>query len=232
MSLQRVEVDDGLSRDERALLRKKHAEKTDAELTDLYKSLLEDRFRAPEEVSKKDRICVLLQIFGEKVNSLAMSEAVNTTQNYIKHFGACDDVDESTYGVTQYYREELYNRGDAAVVLQRKMYRTNSLSTQVRNAVLDRDENKCRRCGSTETLEIHHIIPYSRGGKDEVQNLATLCHDCHRAATLTRSSSGEVPAYPPGEFEAWLEDDLDICGAKTTKKTLCQNPPGSCPHHE
>ncbi|EMA68834.1 pCQ3_20 [Halorubrum aidingense JCM 13560] len=134
--------------------------------------------------------------------------------------------------MTQHYREEIYKRGDAAVVLQRKAYRTNSLSTQVRNAVLDRDGNKCRRCGSTEILEVHHIIPYSRGGKDEVQNLATLCQECHRAATLTRSSSGEVPAYPPGEFEAWLEDDLDICGAKTTKKTLCQNPAGSCPHHE
>ena len=29
-------------------------------------------------------------------------------------------------------------------------------------------------------LEIDHIIPLSRGGTDELQNLQTLCYNCNR----------------------------------------------------
>ena len=29
-------------------------------------------------------------------------------------------------------------------------------------------------------IEAHHIIPVSEGGKDMLDNLITLCKDCHR----------------------------------------------------
>lgn len=39
----------------------------------------------------------------------------------------------------------------------------------------------CSRCGSVQNLEAHHIRPLHSGGSNELSNLITLCHDCHRA---------------------------------------------------
>jgi hypothetical protein len=49
-------------------------------------------------------------------------------------------------------------------------------------AVLERDENRCADCGgSTEEkpLEVHHIT-YIRRGKEHLEDLMTLCQDCHQ----------------------------------------------------
>ena len=42
---------------------------------------------------------------------------------------------------------------------------------------------KCSICSKkTEHLELHHIIPKSRGGSDDVSNLVKLCSGCHGLA--------------------------------------------------
>jgi 5-methylcytosine-specific restriction endonuclease McrA len=50
-----------------------------------------------------------------------------------------------------------------------------------------RDRGQCcyygmrnSRCESKYRVEIHHIEPVSLGGKDEYENLVTLCHDHHK----------------------------------------------------
>ena len=37
----------------------------------------------------------------------------------------------------------------------------------------------CATCGSTRSIEQHHIIPLQAGGTDDYFNLISLCHDCH-----------------------------------------------------
>lgn len=54
-----------------------------------------------------------------------------------------------------------------------------SLPKDIRETVLKRDGYKCIRCGSAEDLDIHHIVPKSQGGSDELSNLRTLCRQCH-----------------------------------------------------
>jgi len=49
-----------------------------------------------------------------------------------------------------------------------------------RQYVLYRDSFKCQHCGSKNKLEVHHIIYRSQGGTDDVNNLITLCHECHQ----------------------------------------------------
>jgi 5-methylcytosine-specific restriction endonuclease McrA len=51
--------------------------------------------------------------------------------------------------------------------------------SQVRQEVLARDEYKCGNCGSTKNLDVHHIVPLSCGGSNELGNLKTLCRHCH-----------------------------------------------------
>jgi len=48
--------------------------------------------------------------------------------------------------------------------------------------IMKRDGYRCRECGATRSerrLEVHHIIPISRGGQTVPYNLRTLCYLCH-----------------------------------------------------
>lgn len=53
--------------------------------------------------------------------------------------------------------------------------------------VLQRDAFTCRDCGKQgnpgqrqDDVQVHHLIPYSRGGEHVPTNLITLCGACHR----------------------------------------------------
>jgi hypothetical protein len=58
-----------------------------------------------------------------------------------------------------------------------------SLSKKTRFEVFKRDGFKCAYCGKAPpdvTLEVDHINPKSRGGKDDLNNYITACFDCNR----------------------------------------------------
>lgn len=48
-----------------------------------------------------------------------------------------------------------------------------------RTQVLSMFNNKCHECGSTERLEIHHIIKQSVRIDNSLSNLLVLCRKCH-----------------------------------------------------
>lgn len=51
-----------------------------------------------------------------------------------------------------------------------------------RHAVLTRDNYTCQCCGKKKCrLEVHHIKFRSDDGSDDLENLITLCEDCHKA---------------------------------------------------
>jgi 5-methylcytosine-specific restriction enzyme A len=61
--------------------------------------------------------------------------------------------------------------------------RSRSISLSARLDVLTRDGYKCVYCGRSSQqidLEIDHIIPYSKGGSNQIDNLQSLCFDCNR----------------------------------------------------
>jgi hypothetical protein len=49
-----------------------------------------------------------------------------------------------------------------------------------RKLVLRRDRYECVFCGEGGRLEVDHIIPWSAGGSDDMDNLRTLCHRCNQ----------------------------------------------------
>lgn len=59
----------------------------------------------------------------------------------------------------------------------------NKLTAGLRYDILRRDGFKCQICGRTAQdgvkLHVDHIIPISKGGKTEWNNLRTLCQECN-----------------------------------------------------
>lgn len=57
-------------------------------------------------------------------------------------------------------------------------YQTKGLRAN-RNRIYKRDGNSCVYCGSNKNLTLDHVIPKSRGGKNEWTNLVTSCFRCN-----------------------------------------------------
>lgn len=51
-------------------------------------------------------------------------------------------------------------------------------------------DNKCLLCGKNNDLEVHHIIPQSRGGTDDWNNVVTLCDEHHKMITAYYKAIG------------------------------------------
>lgn len=80
-----------------------------------------------------------------------------------------------------------------------------------RPAVIARDGGKCRICGCTCNLQVHHIRYQNDRGANEYFNmkyLVTLCASCHQIITEAvkeaKAARVEVPAFmvKPGPFAA------------------------------
>ncbi|WP_437412207.1 HNH endonuclease [Sinorhizobium meliloti] len=55
---------------------------------------------------------------------------------------------------------------------------------ETRRLVLERDGYQCVSCStklSSTGADVHHLLPRSMGGSDELTNLVTLCDGCHAA---------------------------------------------------
>ena len=63
---------------------------------------------------------------------------------------------------------------------------------KTREMRLNYDGNKCKNCGSTENLQVHHKC-YDFEGREDVKNdLITLCYDCHYKITLLNRRKRKV----------------------------------------
>lgn len=61
---------------------------------------------------------------------------------------------------------------------------SNRLDENLRKAAILRDNNHCKLCGKSGCkMEVHHITPKRLNGSNTINNLITLCLDCHSKIT-------------------------------------------------
>lgn len=65
---------------------------------------------------------------------------------------------------------------------QHKIRERSKITNAIRYKILKRDEFHCVLCGAigkTTELVIDHIVPLSKGGTSDMNNLRTLCYECN-----------------------------------------------------
>jgi 5-methylcytosine-specific restriction endonuclease McrA len=74
---------------------------------------------------------------------------------------------------------------------------------RVRKEVLDRDYWTCHYCGQ-EATTVDHVIPISKGGTDEAQNMVAACNPCNSGKrdrmTPTFFERVSLPTTPIGKI--------------------------------
>jgi hypothetical protein len=129
-------------------------------------------------------------------NSRAICEAWASTKQVLKQMRT------DLPGLRKFYiagTKQLPYADDTSDLVRRVLW------PKIKTAVLRRDKWICQDCGVNfercrikvfdqtlrrgkggyrwESLEVHHIVPRSRGGSDHPGNLKTLCPACHRRYT-------------------------------------------------
>jgi len=57
-------------------------------------------------------------------------------------------------------------------------------------AVVLKDEPVCRICGIRPSTTVDHIIPKSKGGSDQRENLRGVCKSCHDKRSQRQAAEG------------------------------------------
>lgn len=74
----------------------------------------------------------------------------------------------------------------------------------VKEAVEDRDGDRCRKCGRrSEYLEWDHITPHSKGAPATVDNIQRLCRKCNQEK---KAKTDKCPSC-----DGWISHDASYC---------------------
>lgn len=71
-----------------------------------------------------------------------------------------------------------------------RSYKQISNWNSIRSIVFNTMNNHCNECGSTNRLEVDHIVNVAEGGSSDLSNLQLLCHECHDDKTKREIARG------------------------------------------
>lgn len=112
----------------------------------------------------------------------------------VEDFGLFVFTDDGKY----FYSSKFKHKSHIKTRIRKRMYSINVRAwMKLRKQVFQRDDYTCRYCGKRGgLLEADHVIPFSKGGSDDISNLVTACRRCNRQK---RDKS-------VAEFEDWLKE--------------------------
>ncbi len=149
---------------------------------DITPELMEHLLRLQEVLKASDLAQVIEVAVLETLERKDPVKKADRAEERAKKKEASKKVEVET-GAESVRKPKQEDSKDSSVAKQTRK----ALPKHLVHAINRRDRGQCcyygvrnSRCDSKYRVEIHHIEPVSRGGKDEYENLVTLCHDHHK----------------------------------------------------
>ena len=146
------------------------------------------------------------------------SEGQLSDQDVLELLEMVDDLDN----VGDVDEDDFKELNSSAYEAERqKVGERHPIDPALRQAVLGRDNFTCMCCGMRMVgarlglIAIHHILPVHTGGKDTMDNLATLCVNDHLALHIMERNGGSI-LMSKEDFEAL--DERDQISLKKARK--------------
>lgn len=119
-----------------------------------------------------------------------------TDQDVLELLEMADNLDDDSEVSSDDFSD--MSTPDSDFVDQQKVGERHPLDPALRQAVLARDDFTCRCCGIRMVgvrlglIAAHHILPVHVGGKDTLENLVTLCTNCHISLHCIERNGGTI----------------------------------------
>lgn len=98
------------------------------------------------------------------------------------------------------------------------------IKPKLKNLVKDRDDGICQYCGEMADT-IDHVIPYSYGGRDELDNLVAACRPCNFfVSDMVFDTIEAKRAYIQGKMETARYQRLKRLHRNIARCADCQEP--------
>lgn len=82
---------------------------------------------------------------------------------------------------TRFRKKYLYLIAVSFLIITSCFSQSRYISATTKKIVFTRDGGMCRCCGSSQSLEYDHVMPFSCGGSSEPSNIQLLCLKCNRS---------------------------------------------------
>ncbi|WP_375142034.1 HNH endonuclease [Natronoarchaeum rubrum] len=139
-----------------------------------------------ENANHREEISFIFESFEDRVHPELVADAIDCSISYVRRF---DYNPESGRAFERKWSKQNQN---------------SKVSPGQRDRILRRDNNRCPRCQTSSPLEVHHIIPVSRGGTKDDGNLVTLCENCHTAAHGGSKTTSDTVYSDKEGFRDWV----------------------------
>ena len=169
-----------------------------------YEKLME-QIRKNRKISS-EKVEVLLEIMAGFLDQQPESVSKNnsaprgylsqpSTQIHIHHCPQCNSSRVQTGQGELEIGEQEFQRAQCDCQVSGTGERNKTtIAPAIRREVFAHARHKCETpgCNHTRFLEIHHIVPRSAGGNNELKNLKLLCSSCHSLVHRPRHLVGEA----------------------------------------
>ena len=171
---------------------------------------------APEDRSGEDRAMVVVHVSAENLARAVPDVPAGTPQPaeavcHIEGVGSVEAATAQKHACDSALLGAVVDKHGKVLAVGRTR---RLVSKAQRRALMIRDKMCCYPgCHQTRHLKAHHRVPWSLGGRTDLDNLILLCQWHHTTVheggvTITRDPDGWVFTKPDGQpCESWVSDD-------------------------